>query len=165
MAYVPFDSSQDSGEILTLEDFVLSFDDSFDQWPIYLDVTEIKDLEKGWIIQTEEFSVFCSHKYRKIAKVLDRYVTEGSAGKELAGMAVGVRGTMSNGWADWFVGKNTDLTVKLTEDSNTSGSVRNAYTVVVVENRSKESPISKNPDLPAPPNTRSTKSRTTRKAK
>lgn len=165
MSYIPFDPENSNEPIVSLNDYVENWGKNFPEEAIYFDVEKIKVTEQGFVLYTSEFSVFCSHKFRKVAKTLAGYVRKASSGEQFQALAVGIPGTFSNGYADWYMAKNTDLIVTLEQNEHESSDTTQRYTVIVLEDNQTEKPPS-NPD-PVPPKRQkgATSRKTTYKAK
>lgn len=165
MAYVPFNAEDSQSKILTLNDYVESFGKKFPKEPIYLDVSSVRIDQRGFVLYTNQCSVFCSHKFRKIAKTLSGYAKAAASGESFCALAIGVPGTFNNDYADWYLAKNTDLIVTLVVDEKRSNEETTWLDVEILEDNSTDKPPSNEPDPYPPVPTAKSSKRTSYKAK
>lgn len=73
--------------------------------PAYLSVREIAHTEYGFRLLTDYFSVLCSHKYRRLARVITSYLVNVERDAAIPTPAVLIKGRNKKGYIDWSFGQ------------------------------------------------------------
>jgi len=130
--FVPMYEQSDS-EDRSLEAYVASFNGDFGDTQ-YHPVLTIRKNTYGYVLITSAFETFCSHKYRKAASVLQKYLHNATAGDiPQCLMAIGVTGRFDRDYAVWHLAKDTDVLVR----ANTQ-ELANGWEYVFVEDLTGE---------------------------
>ena len=98
--------NQESGSdsILTVEEWFDEYDSAIELLPVYLSVRRIQVTEYGYKLYTDYFSVFCSHKFRKLAAKIQTYLAEVDRLNPIPTLIVSVTKKNDKGYMDWTFG-------------------------------------------------------------
>lgn len=93
-----------SSSALTVEEWFDEYPKALEILPVYLSVRRIQVTEYGYKFHTDYFTVFCSHKFRKLASKIQNYLAEVDRMQPIPTLIVAITGMNGKGYIDWTFG-------------------------------------------------------------